>query len=137
MHKQIFVNLAVKDVQRSINFFESLGYEFNPQFTNDQAAALILGENLFAMLLDEKFFTTFTPKILIDAKTHIETLVALPLDSREAVEALIAKAKRAGATTPTEPKDHGFMYQHAYTDLDGHVWEVFYMDMTQFPGANA
>jgi uncharacterized protein len=137
MHKQIFVNLAVKDVQRSINFFESLGYEFNPQFTNDQAAALILGENLFAMLLDEKFFTTFTPKILIDAKTHIETLVALPLDSREAVEALIAKAKRAGATTPTEPKDHGFMYQHAYTDLDGHVWEVFHMDMTQFPGASA
>lgn len=137
MHKQMFVNLAVKDVKRSIKFFESLGYSFNPQFTNDQGASLILGENLFAMLLDEKFFATFTPKQLIDAKTHVETLIALPVDSREAVVALIVKAKAAGATTPTEPKDHGFMYQHAYTDLDGHVWEVFHMDMSQFPSTSA
>jgi uncharacterized protein len=136
MHKQMFVNLAVKNVARSIKFFESLGYSFNPQFTNEQGASMVLGENLFAMLLDEKFFATFTPKKLIDAKTHVETLIALPVESRAAVDALIAKAKAAGATTPTEPKDHGFMYQHAYTDLDGHVWEIFYMDMSAFPGAN-
>lgn len=136
MHKQMFVNLAVKDVARSIKFFSSLGYSFNPQFTNEQAAALVLGENLYAMLLDEKFFATFTPKKLIDAKTHVETLVALPVESREAVEALIAKAIAAGASTPTAPKDLGFMYQHAYTDLDGHVWEIFYMDESAFPGAS-
>jgi hypothetical protein len=136
MHKQMFVNLAVKDVARSIKFFSSLGYSFNPQFTNEQAAALVLGENLYAMLLDEKFFATFTPKKLIDAKTHVETLVALPVESREVVEALIAKAIAAGASTPTAPKDLGFMYQHAYTDLDGHVWEIFYMDESAFPGAS-
>jgi uncharacterized protein len=136
MHKQMLVNLAVKDVKRSIKFFEALGYRFNPQFSNDQGAALILGENMFAMLLDEKFVATLTSRKSIDTKTHVEAWVTLPVESREAVDLFIAKAKAAGATTPTEPEDHGFMYQQAYTDLDGHEWVILYMDASAFPSAN-
>lgn len=128
MHNEVYVNLPVKDLKRSMQFFSELGYTFDPRFTNEQAAGMVLGANFFAMLLPEPFFATFTPKPVADATKATEVLVALPCDSREAVNVLVAKAKSAGASTPTEPKDYGFMYQHGYTDLDGHMWEVFWMD---------
>jgi predicted lactoylglutathione lyase len=127
MHNQIFVNLPIKDLPRSVRFFESLGYTFNPQFTDENATCLILGENLFAMLLVEPYFRTFIEKDVSDAHRATEVLLAVPLDSREAVDALMAKALAAGAREPRPAQDLGFMYQRSYEDLDGHLWEVFHM----------
>jgi predicted lactoylglutathione lyase len=133
MFKQIFINLPIKDMARSQAFFKSLGLTFNAQFTNEQGACLELGENLFAMLLVEPFFQGFTKLPISDAKKATEVLIALPVDSREQVSELVAKAVAAGATTPNAPVDHGFMYQHGFADLDGHQWEVFWMDMSAAP----
>jgi hypothetical protein len=127
MHKQMFVNLPVSDLPRSKAFFEAMGYRFNPDFTNDMGAGLVLGENLYAMLLTKPFFQGFTHKPIGDAVAQTSVIVALDCESRAEVDALIAKAKAAGATTPREPQDLGFMYQHGFHDLDGHVWEVFHM----------
>ncbi len=130
-HQQIFVNLPIKNMERSQAFFKSLGYSFNPQFTNDQGASLVLGANLFAMLLVEPFFQTFTKKKIADATQSVEVLVCLSCSSRAEVDELVQKALAAGGTTPNAPQDHGFMYAHGFEDLDGHVWELVYME----PGA--
>ncbi|MFG6430300.1 VOC family protein [Roseateles sp. LYH14W] len=127
MHKQIFVNLPCKQLPASKAFFEALGYTFNPQFTNDQGACMVLGENLYAMLLAEDFASSFTAKPLVDAKAGTEVLVCLSCESREEVDSLVAKARAAGASVPREPQDHGFMYIHGYEDLDGHIWELAWM----------
>ena len=113
MHRQIFVNLPVKDLQRSVAFFGALGYTFNPQFTNENATCMILGENLFAMLLVEQFFTGFTKKPIPDTSKGVEVLVCLSCDSREEVDRLVAKARAAGGSVPNDP--------------DGHVWELVHM----------
>lgn len=128
MTTQIFVNLPVKNLQRSIAFFTRLGYTFNPQFTNENATCMIVGENIFVMLLVEKFFQTFTTKPVCDATQQTEVLLCLSVESRARVDELVAKALAAGGTAPTPPKDHGFMYGHGYQDLDGHIWELFYME---------
>jgi hypothetical protein len=128
MAKQIFVNLAVKDLDRSVEFFTSLGYTFNPQFTDENATCMIVGDNIFVMLLVEPFFRTFTPKPLCDAHKNTEVLVCLSLGSRAEVDELAAKAVAAGGRTPNAPVDHGFMYQHGYEDLDGHLWELVHME---------
>ena len=127
MHDQIFVNLPIKDLPRSVRFFESLGYTFNPQFTDENATCMVLGENLFAMLLVESYFRTFTDKDVGDAHRAKEVLLAVPVADRAAVDALVEKALAAGATEPRPAQDHGFMYQRSYDDLDGHTWEVFHM----------
>lgn len=127
MHAQIFVNLPVKDLPASKAFFEALGYRFNPDFTNDQGASLILGENLFAMLLAQDFARTFTPKAFIDPKTATGGWVCLSCDSREQVDTLVARARAAGAHIPEAAQDHGFMYGHGFEDLDGHHWELVHM----------
>ncbi|HET9976184.1 MAG TPA: VOC family protein [Burkholderiaceae bacterium] len=127
MHKQIFVNLPIADMARSQAFFKALGYSFNPDFTNDQGAALVLGDNLFAMLLVREFFATFVDKPIADAKKTTEVLVCLSCDSREEVDALVAKALAAGGTAPRPPQDMGFMYSHSFEDLDGHIWELVHM----------
>jgi hypothetical protein len=128
MPKQIFVNLPVKDLERSKAFFTALGFSFNPQFTDENAACMIIedGSN-YAMLLTEKYFATFASKPVADATKATEVLIALSLDSRAAVEAMVAKAAKAGGSTPRPAKDHGFMYQHGFDDPDGHGWEVFHM----------
>ncbi|MCF7221222.1 VOC family protein [Marilutibacter chinensis] len=126
-HAQIFINLPVKDLDRSIRFFTELGYSFNPAFTDENATCMILGENLFVMLLVEKYFATFVTRPVADPGKSVGALIALPLDSREAVDALVARAVAAGGRTPREAIDHGFMYQHGFEDPDGHVWEVFHM----------
>ncbi|QHE84414.1 VOC family protein [Hydrogenophaga sp. BPS33] len=131
--KQIFVNLPIQDMARSQAFFKSLGLSFNPQFTNEQGACLELGENFFAMLLVEPFFQGFTKLPISDAKKATEVLIALSVDSRDEVDQVVAKAVAAGGTTPNAPQDHGFMYQHGFADLDGHQWEVCWMDMSAAP----
>ena len=124
MHKQIYVNLPVSDLKRSRAFFESLGLHFNPQFTNDQGACLVIGGNIYAMLLSHDFFKTFTTKPIADATRSTEVLVCLSCESRAEVDELVRKALAAGGTAPRPPQDHGFMYGHGFEDLDGHIWEL-------------
>jgi predicted lactoylglutathione lyase len=131
MASQIFVNLPVKDLDRSIKFFTALGFTFNLQFTDDTATCMVVDENIFVMLLTHTKFQTFTPKPICDATKATEVLVCLSLGSRAEVEAMVGKAVTAGGTTYNEPQDHGFMYQHGFEDLDGHIWELVHM----VPGA--
>jgi len=126
--RQIFVNLPVKNLKRSVEFFARLRYKFDPQFTDENATCMIVGENIFVMLLVESFFKTFTKKDLCDATRSTEVLVCLSADSRAKVNELVARAVAAGGTTPMESKDYGFMYQHGFQDLDGHLWELNYME---------
>ena len=127
MHKQIYVNLPVADLPKSRAFFERLGLRFEAQFSNDQGACLVLGDNLYAMLLSHDFFKTFTSKPLVDARSGTEVLVCLSCESRAEVDALVAKAVAAGGTAPRAPQEHGFMYGHGFEDLDGHIWELIHM----------
>lgn len=127
MHRQIYVNLPIADMARSRAFFEALGYAFNPQFSNEQGACLVLGENLFAMLLVHPFFQGFIDKRIADARESTEVLVCLSCDSREEVDHLVARAISAGGRAPRPPQDHGFMYAHSFEDLDGHLWELVHM----------
>lgn len=128
--QMIFVNLPVRDLARSQRFFEALGFGFNPQFTDDTAACMVISETIFAMLLTHEKFATFTPKkgAICDAKQSTEVLVALSRENRAAVDDIVKKAVAAGGNTFSDPQDHGFMYAHAFQDLDGHVWEVMWMD---------
>ena len=128
MVTNIFVNLPVKNLANSIEFFTKLGFTFNPQFTDDSATCMIIGSNMFAMLLNEERFQGFAPKPISDAKKTTEVLLALSLESREEVAEMVEKAVAAGGSTYAEPQDHGFMIQHGFEDLDGHIWEVFFMD---------
>lgn len=128
MASKIFVNLPVKNLNKSIEFFTRLGYRFNQQFTDETATCMIVTDDIFVMLLTEEKFKTFTPKEICDAKKYAEALVALSVDSRAEVDAMVRKAVAAGGSTYNQPQDHGFMYAHGFQDLDGHIWEVFYMD---------
>jgi predicted lactoylglutathione lyase len=133
MFRQIFVNLPIQDMARSRAFFESLGLRFNPRFTNEQGACLEIGENFYAMLLVEPFFQGFTKKPVGNAHQATEVILALSVDGRAEVDEVVRKAVAAGASTPNAPVDHGFMYQHGFADLDGHQWEVFWMDEAAAP----
>lgn len=134
MATKIFVNLPVKDLQKSMNFFGSLGYKFNPQFTDEKAACMVISEDIYSMLLTEAFFQGFTPKTITDAHKSTEVLLALSADSRQAVDELVNKALAAGGTEVREPQDHGFMYARSFNDLDGHIWEVLWMDPNAING---
>jgi predicted lactoylglutathione lyase len=134
MHKQIYVNLPVADLPRSRAFFESLGLHFEPKFSNDQGACLVIHEGtIHAMLLTQDFFRTFTSKPIADATRSTEVLVCLSCESRDEVDALVKKALAAGGTAPRAPQDHGFMYAHGFEDLDGHIWELVAMDPDAAP----
>ena len=133
MTTQIYVNLPVKDLDRSIGFFTRLGYRFNPQFTDENATCMIVADNIFVMLLGGKFFQTFTAKTICDATQTTEMLLCLSCGSRAEVDEQVRKAVAAGATTPRAPQDHGWMYGHGFEDLDGHLWELAYMDMSALP----
>lgn len=127
MTTKIFVNLPVKNLKQSIEFFTQLGFQFNPQFTDETATCMIVSEDIFVMLLTYEKFKTFTPKTICDATKSTEVLVCLSAESREAVDERVHKAVAAGGTTYNEPQDHGFMYGHGFQDLDGHIWELMYM----------
>ncbi len=131
MVTQIFVNLAVADLPRSKAFWQKLGFAFDPKFTNDEGACLVLGERIYAMLLVERFFRTFTSKTLVDATRSVEGLYALEVESRARVDELVRLAVAAGGKAHRDPQDHGFMYAHGFEDLDGHIWELLAM----IPGA--
>lgn len=132
-HKQIYVNLPIKDMQRARAFYESLGYAFNPQWSNDQGACMVLSEDIHVMLLVEPFFKGFTPKPVADASQSTEVLLCVACASRAEVDELVRKAVAAGARAPMPAQDHGFMYQHGYEDLDGHQWELMFMDPAAAP----
>lgn len=127
MAKNIFINLPVADLDRSMAFFSHLGFSFNPMFTDEKAACMVVYDNIFVMLLRREFFQTFTQKPVHDAHLAVEVLVGIDAESREAVDALVAKALEAGGTAPNAVQDHGFMYSHGFEDLDGHTWEVIWM----------
>ena len=133
MVKQIFVNLPVKDLNKTKGFFSKLGFEFNPKFTDGNAACLIIGENIYAMLIVDKFFKTFIKKEIADAKKTTEVLLALAVESRKEVDEIIEKAIKSGGKEPRDKQDYGWMYGRAFEDLDGHIWEVFYMDESKMP----
>ncbi len=129
MSKKIFVNLPVKDLEKSKAFFSSLGFTFNPQFTDDKAASMVISEDIYVMLLVEQFFSSFTKKAIADATTSTESIICLSADSREEVDNMVNAAIAAGGSAPNDKQDHGFMYGHGFQDLDGHLWEIMYMDM--------
>ncbi|AEG92008.1 VOC family protein [Ramlibacter tataouinensis] len=134
MSRQVFINLPIKNMARSQAFFKGLGFAFNPQFTNEQGACMVISENhSYAMLLVESFFQGFTKKPIADATKTTEVLVCLSCASRAEVDELVKKALAAGGTAPNPPQDHGFMYAHGFTDLDGHVWELMWMDPNAAP----
>ncbi|HQV27936.1 MAG TPA: hypothetical protein PKZ61_07575 [Thermoflexales bacterium] len=128
MPTQIFVNLPVKDLDRSVAFFTALGFTFNPQFTDKNATCMIISDSIFAMLLVEPFFKTFTPRALCDATTHTEAILALSVESKAKVDEMVGAALAAGGTEPRARTEMGFMYNCAFADPDGHIWEIFWMD---------
>jgi len=127
MATKIFVNLPVKNLKKSVDFFTKLGFTFDPKFTDETAACMVVAEDIFVMLLTEAKFGTFTPKQICDATKSTEVLVCLSAESREGVNETVRKAVAAGGNTYNEPQDHGFMYGHGFQDLDGHIWELIYM----------
>jgi predicted lactoylglutathione lyase len=133
MGRKIFVNLPIGNMERSQAFFRSLGFGFNPQFTNEQGACMVIAEDIFTMLLVEPFFQSFTSKPVADARQSTEVLVCLSCESRAEVDALVHKALAAGGSAPNPPQDHGFMYAHGFEDLDGHLWELVWMDPAATP----
>ena len=128
MSTKIFVNLSAKDLNRTIEFFTKLGFTFNPQFTDENATCMIVGENIFVMLLVEKFFKTFTKKAICDTAKDTEVIIALSTESREGVNQMIDKVIEAGGKESREPQDYGWMYGRGFQDVDGHLWEIVYMD---------
>ena len=128
MATKIFLNLPVQDLQKSIDFFTELGFSFNPQFTDEAATCMIVSEDIFVMLLTHAKFKSFTPKPICDATKSTEVLVCLSCESRDKVDDMVRKALAAGGTTYSQPQDHGFMYAHGFQDLDGHIWELVYME---------
>ncbi|HEY8361046.1 MAG TPA: VOC family protein [Ramlibacter sp.] len=134
MARKIFVNLPIKNMERSQAFFRSLGFDFNPQFSNEQGACMVISEENFVMLLVEPFFQGFLRgKSIADSRSTCEVLVALSCETRAEVDEMVDKAIAGGATETREPQDHGFMYARAFDDLDGHTWEPVWMDASAVP----
>jgi uncharacterized protein len=127
MAQKIFVNLPVRDLTKSMDFFRKLGFTFNAQFTDETAACMIISDDIYVMLLIENKFKKFTPKQICDANKSTEVLVCLSSASRNEVNEMVRRAVAAGGTTYKEPEDHGFMYGHGFQDLDGHIWELAFM----------
>ncbi|MEU6080232.1 VOC family protein [Streptomyces sp. NPDC047108] len=134
MSTKIFVNLPVKDLPRAKDFFTEIGFSFNPQFEDENAACMVISDDIFAMLLVEPFFKTWIgEKQIADASTSSETLVALSFDSREQVDELLTKALASGGKEVREISEQDFMYGRSFQDPDGHIWEAIYMDMSAVP----
>jgi predicted lactoylglutathione lyase len=128
MSRKIFVNLPVKNLKQSIDFFTKLGFSFNPQFTDETATCMIVSDDIFVMLLTHDKFKSFTPNTICDTTKSTEVLVCLSSESRTAVDEMVSNAIAAGGNTYNKPQDHGFMYAHGFQDLDGHIWEIVYME---------
>jgi uncharacterized protein len=133
MSKQIFINIAVKDLQKSMEFYAAMGFTNNPQFSDDTAKCMVWSENIFVMILSHGKFTSFTNKPIADTKSNIAGLFSLSTESVEEMNKIMANGLKAGGTEPNEMRDYGFMQQRTIEDFDGHTWEVFYMDVSKFP----
>ncbi|GIO85068.1 extradiol dioxygenase [Paenibacillus faecis] len=125
---QVFINLPVRDLNKSMAFYKEIGFEFNAQFTNENAACLVISEHIFAMLQTEEHFKGFTNKEIPDTTTQAQMILAFSAASKEQVDDIVNRAMAAGASKYNDPQDHGFMYGWSFQDLDGHLWEVLYMD---------
>ncbi len=128
MSTKIFVNLPVKDLRKTAEFWKNLGYSFNKQFTDEKSVCLIIGKDIYVMLLIDVFFKTFIKKEIADSSKVTESIIALSAESREKVDELVEKAYKAGGISYIEPQEHGWMYSRSFQDLDGHLWEVVWMD---------
>jgi predicted lactoylglutathione lyase len=133
MAKQVFINLAVKDLQKSMDFYTALGFTNNPQFSDDTGKCMVWSENIFVMILTHEKFSTFATKPLADTKSKLAGLFSLSVDSLDEVNRIVASGLNAGGTEPHEMRDYGFMQQRSIEDPDGHTWEIFCMDITKFP----
>lgn len=133
MAKQIFINLAVADLQKSMDFYSSLGFTNNPQFSDESGKCMVWSENIFVMLLTHAKFSSFATKPIADTKTTLASLFSLPVGSIDEVNNLMSKGLEAGGIEPNEMRDYGFMQQRTIEDFDGHTWEVFYMDISKIP----
>jgi uncharacterized protein len=132
MPRKLFVNIAVTDLQASIAFFTKLGFTFDPNFTDEHATLMQVNDDTAIMLLDHQRFSDFTKKPIVDSGGHTEAILSISADSREEVDDLVAAAISAGGSPSNEKQDHGFMYGGSFQDLDGHLWEVVYMDEAAF-----
>lgn len=137
MAKQIFINLAVNDLQKSMDFYTAMGFTNNPQFSDETAKCMVWSEHIFVMLLTHEKFANFATKPIADTKTKLAGLFSLSMDSIEDVNKIVEDGIKAGGIEPTEMKDYGFMQQRTIEDFDGHTWEIFYMDITKFPSEQA
>ncbi|WP_109696583.1 VOC family protein [Chitinophaga deserti] len=133
MATKVFINLPVSNLDASMRFFKGLGFSFNPQFTDEKAACMVINEHIYVMLLTNTYFLTFTRKAICDASKATEVLISLDTQSRDEVKLMVSKSQALGGHIYAEPQDHGWMYQHSFSDLDGHQWEFVYMDATQMP----
>jgi uncharacterized protein len=133
MAKQIFINLAVKDVQKSMDFYTALGFTNNPQFSDDAGKCMVWCENIFLMILSHEKFSSFATKPIADTKSSLAGLFSLSMDSLEEVNNVVENGLKAGGTEPHEIRDYGFMQQRSIEDFDGHTWEIFYMDLSKMP----
>ncbi|KDN54621.1 VOC family protein [Flavobacterium seoulense] len=133
MAKQVFINLAVTDLQKSMDFYTALGFTNNPQFSDDTAKCMLWSDTIYVMLLTHEKFLNFTNKPIADTKTNIAGLFSLSTDSIDEVNNIVNNGLNVGGTEPNEMRDYGFMQQRTIEDFDGHTWEVFYMDMSKMP----
>ena len=133
MAHQIFINLAVKDLQKSMEFYTALGFVNNPQFSDDSGKCMVWGDNIFVMLLTHEKFANFATKPIADTKSNVAALFSLSTDSVDEVNMIVTNGLKAGGIEPSEMRDYGFMQQRTIEDFDGHTWEIFYMDITKFP----
>jgi uncharacterized protein len=133
MAKQIFINLAVKDLQKSMNFYAALGFLNNPQFSDDTGKCMVWSENIFVMIMTHEKFTAFATKPIADTKSNLAGLFSLSVDSIDEVNSILTNGLNSGGTEPIEMRDYGFMQQRTIEDPDGHTWEIFYMDINKFP----
>ena len=133
MAKQIFINLAVKDLQKSMDFYTALGFTNNTQFSDDAGKCMVWSENIFVMILTHEKFATFATKPIADTKSSVAALFSLSTDSVDEVNSIVTNGLKAGGKEPNVMRDYGFMQQRTIEDFDGHTWEVFCMDISKFP----
>lgn len=131
--KQIFLNFAVTDVQKSMDFYSALGFTVNPQFSDDNGKCMVCSDSIFVMIMNHEKFATFITKPIADTKNAVAGLFSLSVDSADEVNRIVENGLKAGGTEPNAMRDYGFMQQRTIEDPDGHTWEIFYMDMSKFP----
>ena len=137
MAKQIFINLAVKDLQKSMDFYAALGFTNNPQFSDDSGKCMVWSDSIFVMILTHEKFASFATKPIADTKSNVAGLFSLSVDSVEEMNRIVTSGLQAGGIEPSEMKDYGFMQQRTIEDFDGHTWEIFFMDLSKFPTEQA